>query len=984
MSFRRAFHHHHQGEQVTLMARIASSIRTSGDCQDDASSASITLAAFGSTKGSGARSGSSARSAASGRIRLAIALTASLAALLLAFCAQALATTGHGLAGSFGGPGTEAGQFSGGPTGVGVGLAGSVFAADPGGSRIEHFDATGTFQSAFPVNPAEFLNVGAVAVDSAVAGGEYVAVTNATTGAGEVAKYSSTGVFQYTLNPAGSESTINYGVIAVDPANGTVYTTATKSETSAEPFAQVIDSFDQSTGAFIASFNGSSASLDGGFACPTALAADNAHHVYVLDPCKGRLDRYSGAGVHEATVDDGSRGGPAAVASDPKSDELFIAEAGPLGLQVTDFSAAGASVVHTFPAASDPSLSGFAAGPDDTLYMGDGANSVIDRFSAFAGPTVTSEAASEVKPTSATLNATIDPNATAAKYHYQYGLETSYGSSTAEEDAGSGSGAVPAPATITGLVPNTTYHYRIVGTNAAAIGEDLSFYGQDETFTTVAVPPLVDGSPTFVTPITPTSARVHATVNPEHSATTFKIEYGTSTAYGSSAPEGGAEVGEQSTDTAVATTLTGLEPNTLYHYRLSAEDGVEGPQTGADGTFITAPAAPATGSELTTAKATLTGTIDPHGAPSTYHFNYGPGSSYAISTPELSAGSGNGEQTVTEQIAGLAPGTTYHVQLVATSNGVTYAGADGTFTTAAAPTATVSDPIAVTTNSAMLQGAADTHGLTGSYHFEVTAAEGSFATSTAEQPLSALTGAQALSTPVSGLPSGQSLRVRLIVSSNEASEVSAPVSFATAPPPPEGFPTAPAPGSLYGCASPKLNPVNGKVKPGSTISVSGSDLGLAGSVLLGEYALNPTGWSTSAFTIEVPAEASGTLGLTVNCGRVSNTVAVATTGAAASNTVAFAITKRSVKGSSATLTLSLPGPGRLQASGPLIKSTASTVAKAGTQAIQVKLSKAGAKALAKAKKRTLAVKVRLTFTPSDGASSTQSATVTFKRKGAHR
>jgi hypothetical protein len=913
------------------------------------------------------------------RARVVLAITATLATLLLAICAQALARTGHGLAGSFGGPGTEDGQFSGGPTGVGVGLAGEVFASDPGSSRIERFDAAGAFQSAFPVNPGEFLSVGAIAVDSALAGGEYVAVSNAATGVAEVAKYSSAGVLEYTLNPAGSETTINYGVLAVDPSSGTVYTTAIKSEASAEPFAQVIDSFDQKTGAFIASFNGSGGSLDGGFACPNALAVDSGHRLYVLDPCKNRVDRYSSAGAYEATVDDGSRGGPVAVASDPKSEALFVAENGPLGLQVTQFSAGGASVVHTFPAASVGALSGLAVGPDDAVYAGDSANSVIDRLTAFEGPTVATEAASAVDARSATLNGAIDPGGSAAKYHYQYGLEPTYGSTTAEEAAGSGSGAVPAPAALTGLTPNTAYHYRIVGTNAAAIGEDLSFFGEDASFTTVAVAPVLDGSPAFATSITPSGVRVHATVNPEHSLTSFRIEYGTSTSYGSTAPEPNAEVGEQSVDTAVATTLTGLQPATRYHYRVSAENGVEGPQTGADATFITAPAAPATASEVTTKRATLTGTIDPHGAPSTYHFNYGPSAAYGSSTAEVSGGSHTGEQAVSEHISGLSPSRTYHVQVVATSNGVSSFGADGTFTTAPAPTATVSEPIAVTTSSATLQGLVDTHGLAGSYHFEVTATEGSFATSTAEESLPAATGSQPVSAPVSGLPPGQNLRVRLVVSSNEASENSEPLLFATAPLPPEGFPAPPAPGSLYGCAAPKLNPYNAQPKPGSTIAISGSDLGLEGSVLLGEDSLIPTNWSASGFTIEVPADAAGTLALTVNCGHASNTVAIATSVARVPSN-AFSTGKATVKGSSATLTLTLPGPGKLQVSGARTKGVTSTVAKAGTQTVKVALSSAGQKALRKAKHRTLAVKVALSFTPTGGQPATKTVTLSFKRK----
>ena len=937
-------------------ARLATIFGASGARQGDASAAAATPCASPPAKGTGARS------AALARIRLAVAITATLAALLLAICAQALATTGHGFAGSFA-------SQQGSPNGVAVDLAGDVFLTAAGVQQIQRFDATGTFQSVIPTEG--FL--GGVAVDSAPAGGVYVSVLQEFVGS-FVSKFSAAGLFEYRLDSSPSETSINFpAAIAVDPANGTVYATATSNLG-----AQVIDSFSQSTGAFIASFDGESGSPDGGFACPSGLAVDPTHHVYVLDPCKGRVDKYSSAGAYEATVDDGGRGAPQAIATDPKTGEPYVAEAGTSGLQITSFSAGGASVIYTFAAANVASLGAMAVGPDGTVYVADGANSAVDRFTAFVGPTVTTAPPSEVKTTSATLNGTIDPGAIASEYHYEYGLDTSYGTSTESIDAGSGSGAIQAPGPVTGLVPNTTYHYRIVGTNAAG-----SIAGVDQTLTTPAAPPTLDGSPAFASAITPTGAHLHASVNPEHSLTSFRIEYGTTTGYGSSAPEGGAEVGEQSSDQAVAATLTGLQADTLYHFRVSAENGVEGPQAGADATFITAPAAAASATEVTTKKATLSGTIDPHGATTTYHFNYGPSSEYGASSPEVSGGSANGEEVVSERIAGLSPSTTYHVQVIATTNGISRTGADGTFTTPPAPGARVSDPIAVTTSSATLQGAADTHGLTGSYHFEVSATEGSFATSSAEQPLPAATGAQPVSAPLGGLPPGQSLRVRLIVSSNEASEASDPVSFATATPPPQGFPAPPSPSSLYGCAAPKLNPVNAKVKPGSTITLSGSDLGLTGSVLLGEDALLAANWSASGFTIEVPADASGTLGLTVNCGHASNTIAVATSVAHLPSN-AFTLGKASVKGSSATLTLSLPGPGRLEASGALIKGAASSIAKAGAQSIQVKLGKAGAKALAKARKRSLAVKVQIRFTPTGGAASSQSATVTFKRKGAHR
>jgi hypothetical protein len=910
------------------------------------------------------------------RTRTATALTATALTFLLflfATTASALATTGHTPPPTtFGSAGTEDGQFTGAPTGVAVGTAGEVFATDAGNSRIESFTATGTFKSQFPINAVEFASPGPLAVDSSAAGGVYVALIKAETGAPEVAKYSTAGTFEYTLNP-GLTTAINYGAVTVDPATGTVYTLATNTET----FQPVIDSFDQKTGAFIAAFTGETASPDGPFLCPSAIAADNAGHLFVSDPCKApRVDRYSDTGTYEATVDDGSRGSPQALATDPETGDLYVAQTGPSGLQVTYFSAAAAP--QSFSATAVGALAGLAVGPDATLYAGDNANSLIDRFAAFEGPSVTTEAASPVETRTATLNATINPNAIAAKYHYEYGTEVTYGSSTPEEEAGSGSADVPAPATLTGLVPNTTYHYRIVGVNASG-----SIYGADLTLTTVATPPTLDGSPAFASAITPTGALAHATVNPEHSLTTFRIEYGSSASYGASAPEPNAEVGEQSVDTAVATPLTGLTPDTLYHFRLSAENGVEGAQTGADATFITAPAAPATGSELTTKKAKLTGTINPHGLATTYRFNYGPSTAYGASSPELSAGSGDGDQLVTEHIAGLSPGTIYHVQVVATTNGITRSGADGTFTTPPAPDASISDPTAVTTTSATLQGAADLHGLAGSYHFEVVAPDGSYSANTEERSLSAGTGAQPVSVPVSGLPPGESFQVRLILTSNESTDYSDRVAFSTPPLPPPGFPAPPPPGSVYGCASPHLNPYNAKAVPGTTISITGSDLGLAGSVLLGEESPTPGNWSQGGFTVALPGDATGTLALIVNCGHVSNTIAIATGRAPVGPSGDFTIAKRSVKGATATLTVSLPGAGRLQSSSARTKGTSSTVGKAETQTVQVTLSKAGAKALKKAKSHKITVNVQVRFTPTGGAAGSQTASVTFKRKRGH-
>ncbi|HET8535930.1 MAG TPA: hypothetical protein VFL73_02005 [Solirubrobacteraceae bacterium] len=96
--------------------------------------------------------------------------------------------------------------------------------------------------------------------------------------------------------------------------------------------------------------------------------------------------------------------------------------------------------------------------------------------------------------------------------------------------------------------------------------------------------------------------------------------------------------------------------------------------------------------------ASLNGTVNPGGAPGTYHFEYGPTASYGSRSPaaDADAGSDVTDHAVSASIAGLAPGTTYHYRLVASScggcSGGTVAGADAVFTTQATTTTTTPPP----------------------------------------------------------------------------------------------------------------------------------------------------------------------------------------------------------------------------------------------------------------------------------------------------
>ena len=70
---------------------------------------------------------------------------------------------------------------------------------------------------------------------------------------------------------------------------------------------------------------------------------------------------------------------------------------------------------------------------------------------------------------------------------------------------------------------------------------------------------------------------------------------------------------------------------------------------------------------VTTTGATLRGTVNPEGAPTSYRFEYGPTTSYGNSTPLQDAGSGLGAVPVSAVIGGLDPGSVIHYRLIATN-----------------------------------------------------------------------------------------------------------------------------------------------------------------------------------------------------------------------------------------------------------------------------------------------------------------------------
>jgi hypothetical protein len=117
-------------------------------------------------------------------------------------------------------------------------------------------------------------------------------------------------------------------------------------------------------------------------------------------------------------------------------------------------------------------------------WIGQGQNwSPVQTFTKRQNPTVATNPASSITQSSATLNATVNPDhETVGTCDFEYGPTESYGSSVqCDSIPGSGGSPVAVSASVTSLSPNSTYHFRIV-----ASGPGGTSYGLDQTLTTQA------------------------------------------------------------------------------------------------------------------------------------------------------------------------------------------------------------------------------------------------------------------------------------------------------------------------------------------------------------------------------------------------------------------------------------------------------------------------------------------------------------------
>jgi plastocyanin len=138
----------------------------------------------------------------------------------------------------------------------------------------------------------------------------------------------------------------------------------------------------------------------------------------------------------------------------------------------------------------------------------------VDRtFTTTGAPVATTTGATGVGSTQATLSGTVNPGGRETTYFFEYGPDALYGQTTSVKSAGKGSTAVSVSAPLTGLSPETSYHFRLVAVNASGKSE-----GADKTLTTTPTPlppppeaPPADPSPPATSPTDPVGASPPAT-----------------------------------------------------------------------------------------------------------------------------------------------------------------------------------------------------------------------------------------------------------------------------------------------------------------------------------------------------------------------------------------------------------------------------------------------------------------------------------------
>ncbi len=460
------------------------------------------------------------------------------------------------------------------PSALAVDRTGDLLVIDRGANTISRFNPDGTPAnfSALGTNvieetggsTPEKFSFGAVrkleiAVDNSgtVTDGDiYVTLPSS------IAVFRSTGEYLGQLQRtegAGGSATIEPTGVAVGPAGElfiAYFDAVQKYSPSANP----------PTGAdFVASFPRITSGAGEEIGNLSAGVGPTAGSIFTLSlPASG-----SGAGLKKRDATSGQlsyalfEGGGNATAVDPGNGNVLGTNENEN--EVIEYEASGASeAVELSRLAAPSAIQGLAVGPANAIYVS--LASGVEVWNHVPTPTVATSPPSEITPTSVRLNGSVNPEGLQlTECAFEYGPTSSSGF-TSQVPCDPEASAIAADsamhevhAVVTGLQLDVSYRFRLVAgnINGTSVTKPNSF--------SLGVPEITE---VRARDASQSSVMLEAKVNPRGFLASYRFEWGPTATYGHRVPADIEPTAGGVAPVLLAAELSGLEPGTIYHYRV--------------------------------------------------------------------------------------------------------------------------------------------------------------------------------------------------------------------------------------------------------------------------------------------------------------------------------------------------------------------------------------------------------------------------------
>jgi hypothetical protein len=551
-----------------------------------------------------------------------------------------------------------------------------VYVIDTGNDRVERFSSTGAYLGQFNGSDVPgtgaFSSPNAVAVDNDPTSESYGDVYVSDGGHHVIDKFDPAGVYIDQLTGTGTAS------FTGETSGVAVNTSGDLWVAEPEGFMEFSDEKDNVFIRHEESFPGSLLSMAVDSKDNIFLTNTGNKSIWKFTPGQEGIEDIEEAGFEGCKCVQG-------IAVQPQSNNVYT-DRGTAVAKYPPFPVLETKIEEEFGKHELVNGTGIAATATGTVYVADATANDVSIFKEAPKP---EKPVTSSKTTVQGLAATVEGELQGGESNYYFAYNTNgtcTGIGTVKTSLTPATGITTVTAKITGLVAKTKYTFCLIAENQ--YGQEP---GEPQNFETGASAPVIED---VTATVIEAQATIEAGVNPELEPAGCVFQYGTSESYGHETPC--ATLGEGNKNVPVNATLTGLEANTVYYYRVLAHN-----KTGeqhASGTFTTEVITPtqvetAPAVDVTATSAKIGGQIDPQGG-ATYYVEYGPPTCSLNGNPNFAwwlcasksgeAGplTGNNLQTVTPiQITGLTPGTTYKYWIVAYNKNGSERGEEATFTT---------------------------------------------------------------------------------------------------------------------------------------------------------------------------------------------------------------------------------------------------------------------------------------------------------------